>query len=671
MIIVPRYKAHKDNVIDIFNLYKKYRGAENDGTDIVFLENRIKSLKAGKYTLAIAGEVSSGKSTFINALLGAEVLPADVLQATSAIVEIFKSENSYLKIKFADGRVEEVFDDLTTELIDEAKVRLHQICSLNDEYRDIPTTILDKMIVEREEQIEVDNELINELNEKSGTNLDFAKQSETIKKYISEHNKQNIPKEIEFGYPFRWSFDEFRIVDTPGVNAVGGVQVISHNYLENANAILFVKSIESIESESFKRFVNSTISQKKGKESLFLVLTKIGKDYENHERLYNEAKRLYGDIIQKERILAVDSILSLIYSDLKNGKSVDEIRKSSNDKKPMISIFRDKSEDDNKTFEETVLNCSGFQKMYETIDEFSSIAPCLQLTEILDEIKKGYETQTDQHSEKINRLNQKKQNPQEFEESIKRISEALSEYQELLLLNKRDIERKYKIEIFTSDDRFKEIERVCPKKITQSFDIENARKNLIDAIKALDDFIEDIEYKIKNDFNEKFTQLGKDFKNEYEITLPKIDFNSIEAKAKSNSYRQEDVFVDRNADFWDFITLGIARIFRENRIKVDTKTIYDAEKHLGAYRDECNNYFYKRTGNFHEVIKSFLNKFSQAFEEEVNNVIKERQEALKEEKIKKQTNQEIIDEIDKIELKKKDITPEIRRVIELKENLPC
>lgn len=704
MIIGQKYKAHKDNVIDIFNLYKKYRGAENDGTDIVFLENRIKSLKDGKYTLAIAGEVKAGKSTFINALLGAEVLPADVLQATSAIVEIFKSENSYLKIKFADGRVEEVFDDLTTELIDEAKDRLREICSLKDEYREIPTTIIDKLIVERDETIEVNELLIKNLNARAGTNLDFAKQSETIKKYISEHNKQNIPIEIEFGYPFRWSFDEFRIVDTPGVNAVGGVQDPTTKYIETANAILFVKSITPIESEFFKNFVEKYIS-KRSKDSLFLVLTQIGLHFENYERLYNEAIRLYDNIIPSKRILAVDSILSLIHTDLKNGKSIKEIRELSTAKRQIIPYFREKAEDENTTFEETVLNSSGFIKMYETIDEFSSIAPSLQLAEILEIIKKGYETQTEQHSEKINRLNQKKRNPQEFEESIKKISEALKKYHNLLLNAKFELENKYEVNSSTVITEITRIKGVGYDKLTYSSDIENARKNLIDAIREIETFIENFAIQIKNDFNTKFEQLGKSFKKEYDVTLPKIDFTSIETKAKKNAYKKEDVYEERerNIDVGDVgggvggagvgaligflfggpIGAAIGGVIGgasggvgtrqvrgvKEKVKVGTKDVYDPKLHLASYINECHKELSTISNNTPDLILLFLQEFAQAFEVEVNNVIDERQKALDEEIKKKQSNQEIINEINELDLKKKEIIPQIERINELKENL--
>ena len=66
-MIGKQYKAHKSNVIDLFHRYLEKRGNTDDGVDAKFLESRVRSLKNGKFTLAVAGEVKAGKSTFLNA----------------------------------------------------------------------------------------------------------------------------------------------------------------------------------------------------------------------------------------------------------------------------------------------------------------------------------------------------------------------------------------------------------------------------------------------------------------------------------------------------------------------------------------------------------------------------------------------------------------------------
>ena len=104
--IGKKYRTRRDNVIDIFGHYKNQRGDLNDGVDIEYLGRRIASLKENKFMLAVAGEVKAGKSTFINAFLGAEILPADVLQASSTIVEVCKAPAPFLRVQYLDGTEE-------------------------------------------------------------------------------------------------------------------------------------------------------------------------------------------------------------------------------------------------------------------------------------------------------------------------------------------------------------------------------------------------------------------------------------------------------------------------------------------------------------------------------------------------------------------------------------
>ena len=170
-MIGRQYKAHKDNVIDLFDNYKIQRGDFNDGVNIKFLESRVRSLKNCKFTLAVAGEVKAGKSTFINALLGKVILPSDVLQASSAIVEIFKSETSFLKVRYADGKRESLPEDFVTSDTVIAHERLHEICKIHDEYREIPTTLIDDWIIASDRALIVDNAFVKQLEQHTGEYL--------------------------------------------------------------------------------------------------------------------------------------------------------------------------------------------------------------------------------------------------------------------------------------------------------------------------------------------------------------------------------------------------------------------------------------------------------------------------------------------------------------------
>ena len=103
------------------------------------LERHEKNIATEKFLLAIVGEVNAGKSTFINALLGEAMLPSDILQATSEIVEIDKSDKKEVRVTFANGTEQVVEDDLRTPE-NEAVPFLKKIAAVKDEYRDIPSS---------------------------------------------------------------------------------------------------------------------------------------------------------------------------------------------------------------------------------------------------------------------------------------------------------------------------------------------------------------------------------------------------------------------------------------------------------------------------------------------------------------------------------------------------
>ena len=60
------------------------------------------------FEVAIVGEFKRGKSTLINAMLGQEVLPADVLPATATLNRVTYSEEPYVQVEYKNGKSERV-----------------------------------------------------------------------------------------------------------------------------------------------------------------------------------------------------------------------------------------------------------------------------------------------------------------------------------------------------------------------------------------------------------------------------------------------------------------------------------------------------------------------------------------------------------------------------------
>jgi hypothetical protein len=67
-----------------------------------------KKLAEERFNAVVVGEFKRGKTTFVNALLGAEVLPAAVVPLTSIVTAVTWGDPPRAEVRYLDGRVEEV-----------------------------------------------------------------------------------------------------------------------------------------------------------------------------------------------------------------------------------------------------------------------------------------------------------------------------------------------------------------------------------------------------------------------------------------------------------------------------------------------------------------------------------------------------------------------------------
>ena len=67
------------------------------------LEEYRRKLEENAYEVLVVGQAKRGKSTFVNALIGEDVLPTDVDVATSQVFKISHSEREGYRLRFEDG----------------------------------------------------------------------------------------------------------------------------------------------------------------------------------------------------------------------------------------------------------------------------------------------------------------------------------------------------------------------------------------------------------------------------------------------------------------------------------------------------------------------------------------------------------------------------------------
>lgn len=128
------YAGYRDTVRTLTGNLKELLRLSED----ISLVNTAKSIREtieksdnDHFEVAIVGEFKRGKSTLINALLGQEVLPADVLPATATLNRVTYSEEPYVQVEYKNGTSERVdidqLENYVTKLTREAEEKAETV----------------------------------------------------------------------------------------------------------------------------------------------------------------------------------------------------------------------------------------------------------------------------------------------------------------------------------------------------------------------------------------------------------------------------------------------------------------------------------------------------------------------------------------------------------------
>lgn len=535
--MVVDYKSRKNEVLASYETVEKlitelrnyaeeiklHDPTENLGALLADIRSKAEKVKADRFKIMIAGESKSGKSTFINAYLGFELLPMDVKQCTSSIVEIKYGETFSVRATYADGKQETISGD------EEAREFLKKNAALDDDYRDIPVPTINSEILVKSglrarakgTQISISNaevETMLKSPEVQGANIhnrqDYNKR---IKEYINakKDNWKDIVTKIEVMFPFCEDLRGIEIIDSPGVCARGGVAEITSKYIENADAIIFLKPVsgQALESTQFNQFMNNT-SVERNKNALFLVLTRATNVTEaDLRRLEEEAHKQFSNL-DKKNILIVDSKAELYAKKLadvedikaelsrlnKNGTLDDFVTKAYLETNGMFGCG------DTQDFINKLKEKSRFNQVYDALDIFGRKAHYILLAALLDSINNLYAKLFNDINTVIDMYKQKAEDPIELARKIGAVKSELN-----LIMNKM----------------YKGVD-----KVTNQF---TGDEGIIrtEAEAAVSDFLASVG-KIAPDSSDAFNQLER-------LSLKKIDqFKELEKKLHSQVLAEFD-----------------------------------------------------------------------------------------------------------------------------------
>lgn len=102
------YRRTVASLVDKLNQLLGYCEEFSLSNSACSIKDTISKVSDEHFEVAIVGEFKRGKSTLINALLGQEILPADVLPATATLNRVTYNENPYVQVEYKNGKSEKV-----------------------------------------------------------------------------------------------------------------------------------------------------------------------------------------------------------------------------------------------------------------------------------------------------------------------------------------------------------------------------------------------------------------------------------------------------------------------------------------------------------------------------------------------------------------------------------
>ena len=521
------------------------------------LNNQIENIKKDKFVLVITGEAKSGKSTFVNAYLGEDILPMDVKQYTSSIIEIKYGEEFSLMAEYAGGRKEQIKgkENIAKFLKDNT--------ALNDGYRDIPVpTINNEILVKYKGKISerVVEDLIEGVKEDNIYNLPEKEYNLKIRKYIEENkNKwQNIITKMVISYPFKTEeLKNIKIIVSPGVNAAGHVGDVNENYIETANAIMFLKSItgQALESTSFKKFLD-TGSVERNKGTLFLILTRaVNVNGENLETLKEEAKRLYGSKVNEGQIVAVDSKVQMFLNEISKYSTYDDIEEYL-DELEKTNQFEDfmnpprRMRGEKSSYIEYLTEKSRFKDINEAIEKFARKSQYYALDEVVKGISKVCKTIEESMKYDMKLYESKiTKDPIEFAKEINEIRKKIDEINIKIGRKADEVKEKYispnpkGIIARKAEEKFLELEKEIKTLNTESDDsINELEKISLRKIEEQKEFQKVIQEEIVKECNETLILLSDGSKISYQVLEPNFteeDFKNMKDETEKEANEEK------------------------------------------------------------------------------------------------------------------------------------
>lgn len=619
-------------------------------------------VKEDKFKIVVVGEAKSGKSTFINAYLGIELLPMDVRQCTSAVVEIKYGKTFFVRATYANGGQKEITDK------QKAVAFLKKNAALDNEYRDIPVPIINSEILVKSglrtraegipiriSETEVEEMLkATEVQDANIYKLPIPEYNRRIREYIEKRKNtwQDIVTKIEVIYPFNEeSLKGIEIIDSPGVCARGGVSGITSNYIKDADAIIFLKPLfgQALEATHFNKFMEN-VSVGRNKGTLFLVLTHAANSSPMDLRiLEEEAKKQFKDL-DKNHILIVDSKAELYANTFSHVKDVEkEFQRLLANEKNIEGFlttawfeinFKMKGKANSGDFVEKLKEISRFQQVDNALERFGRKAHYLLLSDLLASMVKLYEFLGSNINENIEciKSRQEAKDPKVFEAQISKLQYELQQIESKMHDGVENVTHQFTgydgIIKKTMEKEVKDFLETAAKINAEDEDsFAKLEKLSFEKIEKFQNFTKTIQEQIVEEFDKELIQLSD---------KSSISFISLKPDFTEDTFKKIKDSTEKNANETRSFETGVT--FK----KTHTHSVYSQKKHFTLIKNNIAGRLTDLKKNLSENLIAFVMNIQDKYTKELskNAQVKEKElDAIMKAKATAEQMRDIIQEL--------------------------
>ena len=252
-------------------------GLNIDGSKLVGWKNK---LEDDDFKVLVIGEFQNGKSTFINSMMGSKVLPAYSTPCTAVINEVKYGERESATLYFKNPLPDEISADISIK----AKQHIEKYAG-----KTIPPIELD----------------VDELEEYVVIPDPTKDQADSI---------QELPYDkAVLKYPIELCHDGITIIDSPGLNESGTRTKVTEEYLEQADAIVFVFRCPKIAGESEMNYITDQIHARGYRDIFFIcnAINQVPDDEQDRLIRFGNKKLLPLTDLGEKGIFYVDALGAL------------------------------------------------------------------------------------------------------------------------------------------------------------------------------------------------------------------------------------------------------------------------------------------------------------------------------------------------------------------------